>query len=104
MCQRFHASNDTFTWANGAVGHRPGGPFDCLGPFAIVRNCPVDGLDRRYTVYAQRHADTYFSIPAATRIRGLYLTGFFAQNEDGVVFYLHTASKAKLDALPRQGA
>lgn len=88
MPQRFHASpTDTFTWENGAVGHRHGGSFDCLGPFAKVRNCPVEGESRRYTCYAQRHADSYFSIPAATRIRGKYIRGFFSQSADGIIFY-----------------
>lgn len=94
MCQRFYASpRDTFTWPNGAVGHRPGGPFDCLGPFAKVRNCPVDGEPRRYTVYAQNYADTYFSIPAATRIRGRYVKGFLSNAEGGVVFYPYKEQK-----------
>lgn len=87
MCQRFYASRDTFTWPNGAVGHRPGGPMDCLGPYAKVRNCPVEGETRRYTCYAQNYADTAFSIPAATRIRGKYVKGFFASNDEGLIFY-----------------
>lgn len=47
MGQKFYASADSFTWPNGAVGYRPGGPFDCLGPFARVTNCPIDGTDLR---------------------------------------------------------
>ena len=86
MAQRFYASKDTFTWPNGAVGHCPGGPFDCLGPFAIVRNCPIGGSDYRLTCYATAYADTYFSVPACTRIRGKYVKGFFTQDENGVRF------------------
>lgn len=37
MSQRFRASDDTFTWPNGAVGYRPAGSWDCLGPFAKVK-------------------------------------------------------------------
>lgn len=86
MPQRFYASNDTMTWPNGAVGHRPGGPFDCLGPYAKVRNCPIEGTELRLTAYATAHPDTFFSVPAATRRRGRYIGGFFTQRDDGVVF------------------
>lgn len=98
MCQRFYASpRDTFTWSNGAVGHRPGGPFDCLGPFAKVRNCPVEGESRRYTCYAQSHPDTFFTIPAATRIRGKYVKGYFAAapgDSTSLMFYPYKQTAA----------
>jgi len=84
--QRFYASNNTFTWPNGAVGHRPGGSPDCLGPYAKVRNCPIDGTDLRRACYAQGYADTMFSVPAATRYRGRRIKGFFTTREDGIVF------------------
>ena len=86
MCQRFYASQDTMKWPNGAIGHRPGGPFDCLGPYAKVRNCPVDGESRPYTVYATNYADTYFSVPACTRIRGKYVKGILTLSDNGPVF------------------
>ncbi|CAB4158669.1 hypothetical protein UFOVP707_18 [uncultured Caudovirales phage] len=86
MPQRFYASSDTMTWPNGAVGHRPGGPFDCLGPYAKVRNCPIEGTELRLTAYATGHADTFFSVPAATRRRGRYIGGFLTERDDGVVF------------------
>lgn len=85
--QHFYASPaDTFTWPNGAVGHRPGGSFDCLGPYAKVRNCPIEGTDLRLTCYAQGYADTYFSIPAATRIAGHHVRGFFTIRDNGLAF------------------
>lgn len=90
MAQVFHASTDTFTWPNGAVGHRPGGPLDCLGPYAKVRNCPVEGESRHYTCYATGYADTYFSIPTCTRIRGKRVRGFFTHDETGIIFIKHT--------------
>ena len=37
----------------------------------------------RLTCYATGHADTYFSVPACTRIRGKYVRGFFATDSDG---------------------
>lgn len=92
MTQRFYASpTDTFRWPNGAIGHCPGGSFDCLGPFAKVRNCPVEGESRRFTCYATAYADTYFSIPACTRIRGRYVRGFFTVKEDGIWFIPYKA-------------
>lgn len=86
--QKFYASpTDTFTWDNGAVGHRPGGSFDCLGPYAKVSNCPVDGAAARYTCYATGYADSMSSVPACTRIKGRYVSGFFAMNGDNIAFY-----------------
>ena len=67
-------------FSNGAVGWRPGGPMDCLGPYAKVRNCPimVDGVEvGRRTCYATGYADTFFSVPACTRWKGWYVGGYF---------------------------
>lgn len=86
MGQKFYASRDTFTWPNGAIGHRPGGPFDCLGPYAIVRNCPLGNSDYRVTAYASGYADTFFSVPANCKIHGKHVRGFFTQDEDGIRF------------------
>jgi hypothetical protein len=86
VAQRFYASDDTMTWPNGAIGHRPGGPFDCLGPYAKVRNCPIRGTALRLTCYASNYADTYFSVPANTRYKGRYISGFFTTNDDGIEF------------------
>lgn len=87
MSQRFYASpRDTFTWPNGAIGHRPGGPMDCLGPYAKVRNCPIDGTALRLTCYATGYADSHFSIPACTRHRGRYIAGFFTVKDESLVF------------------
>lgn len=88
MGQKFYASpRDTFTWPNGAIGHRSGSQFDCLGPYAKVKNCPIDGRPGlRLTCYATGYADTYFSVPACTRYRGKHVAGFFTLNDDGVKF------------------
>jgi hypothetical protein len=95
--QKFYASSDTFTWPNGAIGHRPGGPFDCLGPFAKVRNCPVDGTDLRLTCYATGYADTFFSIPACTQHRGRYVGGFLTVEDGNVKFCPLTRYRTRLD-------
>ena len=86
MAQVFYASKDAFTYPNGALGYRPGGPFDCLGPYAKVSNCPVAGVEKRYTCYATGYADTYFSIPACTRIKGKHIKGYFTLEDGDVEF------------------
>ena len=71
---------ERFDFSNGAVGWRPGGPMDCLGPYAKVQNCPimVDGVEvGRRTCYATGYADTFFSVPACTRWKGKYVGGYF---------------------------
>lgn len=102
MTQRFYASpHDTFVSKNGAVGYRPGGPMDCLGPYAKVKNCPiykyVDGIGYvntgvRLTCYAQNYANSYWTVPAATRRKGKRIRGYFIDNEDvgGCVFVIST--------------
>jgi hypothetical protein len=100
MTQRFYASPvDTFTWPNGAVGQRPGGPMDCLGPYARVRNCPIAGTRRRLTCYATGYADTAFSIPACTQHRGKYVKGYFSNHEDGIEFNVLDSYKHRFEEL-----
>ena len=87
--QVFLTSNnpdDTFTWPNGAIGHRSGLPFDLIGPFGKVLNCPIAGTRLRRAVYATAVADTFFSIPAATRVRGQRIKGYLTTSEEGVEF------------------
>jgi hypothetical protein len=85
--QKFVA-RERFDFTNGAVGWRPGGPFDILGPYARVQNCPIDGTELRRTAYATGLADTFFSVPACTRVKGRYIGGFFtsAATEGGIKF------------------
>lgn len=85
MGQRFIARK-RHDFDNGAIGWAPGGMMDCLGPFAKVQNCPVEGHDKRYTCYATGYADTMFSIPACTYINGKQVKGFFTVEDGGVVF------------------
>ena len=83
--QKFIA-REPFSFPNGAIGWRSGYPFDCLGPYAKVQNCPIEGTDLRRTAYATGYADTYFSVPACTRIRGKYIKGYFAFNDGDIEF------------------
>jgi hypothetical protein len=102
--QKFRAF-ESFPWPNGAVGWRPGGWADCIGPYAKVQNCPVDGTALRVTAYATGYADTYFSVPAACKIRGRYVGGYFAHPgygmdwQEGPVFMVLDKFK---DRLPKE--
>lgn len=85
-------AREKFQFNNGAIGYRPGGPFDCLGPFAKINNCPVNGYDRTYTVYATGYADSYFSIPGCTRIKGKHVKGVVLCENNSPVFHPYTKS------------
>ncbi len=94
MAQVFYASpRDTLTHPNGAIGYRHGGAFDCLGAYAKVKNCPIEGTVLRLTCYATGYADTHFSIPACTRHKGKHIKGYFTHREDGVVFCVMDSHK-----------
>ena len=82
---RFPA-NEPFYFSNGATGWRPGGPMDCLGPYAKVENCPIQGTELRLTCYATGYADTFFSVPARTKYKGKYVGGFFTMDDGGCIF------------------
>lgn len=71
--------------------------MDCLGPWAKVQNCPIDGFDMRLTCYATGYADTMFSIPACTRYRGKYIGGYFTQQEGGALFVPYTRFLSRLN-------
>jgi len=81
---------------NGAISWTPGGPFDCLGPYAKINNCPIivdDTEVARRTAYATNYADTFFSIPACTRYRGKYVKGYFTSTAAGPVFQVMDSHK-----------
>lgn len=91
MAQKFYANPQTRTVdPNGAIRFAPGGMMDCLGHYAKVQNCPIAGTQLRLTCYATGYADTWFSVPACTRYRGRYITGYFTSTIDGVEFRPHT--------------
>ena len=97
MGQKFYASpTHTFAFPNRAIGHRSGSQFDCLGPYAKVRNCPVviDGVEvARLTCYATGYADTYFSVPACTRRKGKHVAGYFSMDDKDITFRVMNSHK-----------
>jgi hypothetical protein len=90
--QRFVA-RERYDFTNGAIGWASGGPFDCLGPYAKVQNCPVHGTDLRLTCYATGYADTMFSIPACTRVRGQHVGGYFTVEDGAIEFRVSAAHR-----------
>lgn len=61
---------------------------------ALIRNCPCSkggvSLGAR-TVYTRGEADTYFSIPAACRVKGRTVKGFVMHSDsDGWTFHAYT--------------
>lgn len=101
--QKFRAT-ERREFSNGVVGWSPGGPFDCLGPYAKVQNCPiiVDGEEvGRRTCYATGYADTYWSVPACTRWKGKYVGGFFGVDSGTVQFNPYDRYKHLFTTTPR---
>lgn len=110
MGQRFIA-RERFEFTNGAVGWRPGGPFDCLGPYAKVENCPImrpttraeqlagagsfadTGLRR--TCYATGYAESFFSVPACCKVKGRHVPGFFTMDDGDCIFVAYVPLDAK---------
>lgn len=85
--QRFYANPATRrVELNGAVSFGPGGPFDCLGNWAKIQNCPIAGTTLRRTCYATAYADTHFSIPAVCTVRGRRIVGYLTTTDVGPEF------------------
>lgn len=79
---------------NGSILYRTPGPFASV---AAVGNCPCADGQRRM-VYATGEPDTFFSIPAATRVRGKWVSGFLTtadtlKSAEGYEFVHYTYGK-----------
>lgn len=79
--QKFYAGKARKPDPNGAI-QWVSSPYGCL---AKVDKCPCEDGKAR-TVYITGQPDTYFSIPAATRVRGKYVGGYVTSDENGVRF------------------
>lgn len=104
MAQRFIA-REKHEFANGAIGWRPGGPFDCVGPYAKVQNCPVmlDGVEiLRRTCYATSPARDFFSVPACTKVLQIHIGGFFTTGDKGPEFHAHGKYREQLRILAQK--
>jgi hypothetical protein len=84
--QKYRADRVGETQSNGAVPWFTdwmGGPT-----LALIRNCPIQNRPEvsPRTVYITGIADTYFSIPAACRVRGKVIKGWVGC-EDGEYYF-----------------
>ena len=63
------------------------------GPsLARINDCRLDNLlgDMRRTVYVTGEPDTFFSIPAVTKISGCRVRGYVTGDGDGNLVFRHT--------------
>lgn len=73
--------------------HWLGGPS-----LAKIQNCRIDGTTLRRSVYITGEPDTWFSIPAATRVKGRYISGYVTADADGLyIFHTMDRHKDRLD-------
>jgi hypothetical protein len=88
MLQKYRADKQGVKSDNGSIPwytNWMGGPS-----IALVRNCPcfINGENvTARSVYVRGDADTYFSIPAACRIKGKDVRGYLTADEKGFTFY-----------------
>ena len=70
------------------------------GPtLARINNCRIDETDLRRAVYITGEPDTWFSVPAATRVHGRYIRGYVtgeSDTGDNLVFRAMDAHKDRL--------
>lgn len=91
--QKYRADEAGETCANGAQPFYTkwmGGPS-----LALIRNCPVDleGVTPR-TVYVTAEPDTFFSQPAACRIKGRDVRGYLTCEDGNWLFHAYRTTDA----------
>ena len=58
------------------------------GPtLARINSCRIAGTELRRAVYITGEADTYFAIPAATRVKGKYVRGYVTGEDENLFFH-----------------
>lgn len=83
--QKYRAQRSEGPDTNGAIrwyADWMGGPT-----LSLIRNCPTPFGPR--TVYIRDEPDTFFSIPAACRFRGVTMTGYVTWEDNQVIFHAH---------------
>ena len=84
--QKYRADEQGEKQSSGAVpwyARWMGGPT-----LALVRDCPTPFGPR--TVYVRGEPDTFFSIPAACRVKGKTITGWLGCEDGSWSFHAHT--------------
>jgi hypothetical protein len=70
------------------------------GPsLAKISRCRIEGTDKRATVYVTGQPDTWFSQPAATRVKGQYVGGYVTADGEDIVFHAMDRFKPRLAAV-----
>ena len=93
--QKYRADFAAETQSNGAspwYAQWMGGPS-----LALIRNCPTMWGPR--TVYIRGDDDTFFSIPAACRVRGVTVRGFVSWDDGNYIFTPCTEAVARLTSV-----
>ena len=62
------------------------------GTLAVITDCRIESLigDMRRKVYATGEADTFFSIPAVTKIGRKRVRGYITGDDNGNLVFRHT--------------
>lgn len=72
------------------------------GPsLAKIDACRIHGTELRRVVYVTGEPDTYFSIPACTRVKGQYIAGYLTVCDDiegALIFHAMDRHKDRLKA------
>lgn len=91
--QKYRADKAEPALPNGGIPHYTnwmGGPS-----LALIRNCPVENSTPR-TVYVTAEPDSFFSQPAACKIKGRDVRGFIMSDDSGFTFHgYHPETVAK---------
>jgi hypothetical protein len=80
MSQKYRADYAEKPEADGSVRWYTcwmGGPT-----LAKIQNCQIHGTDLRRMVYITNDPDTWFSIPAETKVHGMRITGYVTTEDD----------------------
>ena len=69
------------------------------GPsLAKIANCRIATVDTRRMVYVTGEPDTWFSIPAACKVKGATVRGYLTSDDAGMIFHAMDAHRHLLHA------
>lgn len=60
---------------------------------AKIENCRIHDFDARRMVYVTGEPDTYFSQPAACKVKGATVKGYLTGDDSGLVFHAMDSHK-----------
>ena len=82
--QKYRADKSTQQADGATLWHANwiGGPT-----LAKIQHCRLADTTLRRAVYVTGEPDTWFSIPAATRVKGRYIAGYVTTDDDGLYVF-----------------